>query len=315
MAFSKVIETPSVPPTYTLKTHDSFSFSTDHYFWRFQTTKGVFILITNELINQCIHNIRRGPISVQYLFGREKYYYGEIVDYYSGEKKCPKFEHMSYKPLIMDVKESVEVIRKNREEFESSPDTGFMKKSYLRVFNLVYCYLFLGLIKLGLFLCLIKPVLCVIGIAVSAFGLAFFWFVAISTCIMEYLFGVLIYRHRIGDYDHTNHVAFPLAYSLLKIVGNIIKAVWIVLLIIFFHPLFSLIIALFALLYRAVTTVYYGIVFSIIKVIARSPTSDSKIAWRIAGPGISKNFSQKINPDDIYILFLSECEKIHLNLY
>lgn len=49
--------------------------------------------------------------------------------------------------------------------------------------------------------------------------------------------------------------------------------------------------------------------------IARSPTSDSKIAWRIEGPGISKNFSQKINPDDIYILFLSQCEKIHLTLY
>ena len=76
------------------------------------------------------------------------------------------------------MKETVETIKKNREDFENSPDTGFMKKSYARVFNLIYCYLFLGLCKLGIFLGIIKPLLCLFIIGMCAFALVFCWLIA-----------------------------------------------------------------------------------------------------------------------------------------
>ena len=92
---------------------------------------------------------------------------------------------------------------------------------------------------------------------------------------------------------------------ILHALFNTIVGIGVIPCAIFFHTLFGVIAYLASLVYRCSTTLYYEAGFFLIKVVGRSPTSDSNIAWRIEGPGISKNFSQKLNPDDIYILFLS----------
>lgn len=58
--------------------------------------------------------------------------------------------------------------------------------------------------------------------------------------------------------------------------------------------------------------VYDTITFGFIRCCARQPRDDSWIAWRVAGPGVSKNFYQTMNEEDLYVLVLAELEKIRL---
>ena len=155
--------------------------------------------------------------------------------------------------------------------------------------------------------CIIRPLLSVLLVSFCTVLLIFSVPATFIITGGAFIFGLFFYRDKIGDYNYATNYAFPFPYFILCIIGNILKAIWITLCIILFRPILSLMFVIIAITYRVITTTYYELVFSIIKVIARSPTSDSKIAWRTEGPGISKNFSQKINPDDIYILFLAQC--------
>lgn len=127
------------------------------------------------------------------------------------------------------------------------PDTGFMKKSYARVFNLIYCYIFLGLIKLVLLKIIFKPIFCVFCNVFFVVIILSSWYGAICSCICEYLWSVFIYKHKIGDYSYSKS-QFPLPQVLLRTLWNTFLGIWTIIVAVFFHPLFAGICLLYGLL-------------------------------------------------------------------
>ena len=123
-----------------------------------------------------------------------------------------------------------------------------MKKSYARVFNLIYCYIFLGLIKLVLFNCILKPLFCGLCIVFFVAMITFSWYIAISSVIIEYLWSVFIYKYKIGDLGNYSKSQFPLPAILLKTIWNILRGIWTIIVALFFHPLFAIICLLFGIL-------------------------------------------------------------------
>lgn len=74
-------------------------------------------------------------------------------------------------------------------------------------------------------------------------------------------------------------------------------------------PLFMLVmaglVAGFGYLMHFTRTVYDAVMFLLIKAVARSPVTDSAMAWKIAGPGISSTYYQSVKSTDIYVLVLA----------
>lgn len=132
-----------------------------------------------------------------------------------------------------------------------------MKKSYARIFNLIYCYLFLGLGKMIIGQCILKPFLCTLGVFFCSILLIFSVPATFIITVGAFVFGLFLYRDKIGDYNYTTNYAFPFLYFTLCTIGNILKAIWITLCIILFRPILSLMLVIIAILYRIVTTIYY----------------------------------------------------------
>jgi hypothetical protein len=68
------------------------------------------------------------------------------------------------------------------------------------------------------------------------------------------------------------------------------------------HPILAILAAVFAVLRHIWSTISDFIMFNIIKLLARTPNHDTKIAWKISGPGMSRQYYDAIREEDIYIL-------------
>lgn len=84
-------------------------------------------------------------------------------------------------------------------------------------------------------------------------------------------------------------------------------------------PLFMLIltgiVCAYGYIRYGLRTLYDAIMFRLITMFARSPVTDTSMAWKISGPGISDTYYQSIKSTDIYILVLAELEKLHLEIF
>lgn len=59
-------------------------------------------------------------------------------------------------------------------------------------------------------------------------------------------------------------------------------------------------------------TSYDAIMLQLIKAIGRSPVTDSAMAWKIQGPGLTGSYYQSIKSTDIYLLVAADLEKIQM---
>jgi hypothetical protein len=72
------------------------------------------------------------------------------------------------------------------------------------------------------------------------------------------------------------------------------------------HPILALAIFIFAIFRYLLRRFYDFITFIFIRCCARSPVSDTWLAWRISGPNLSRNYFHKIKSGDILILMQAE---------
>lgn len=61
-----------------------------------------------------------------------------------------------------------------------------------------------------------------------------------------------------------------------------------------YHPLLAFIFLMWGLLRITTKTIVDLIMFGFIKCCGRSPVRDTKIAWRVSGPGLSRDYYQTI---------------------
>lgn len=80
-------------------------------------------------------------------------------------------------------------------------------------------------------------------------------------------------------------------------------------------PIAAATFSVFALVRFVLRRILDTITFGLLKCCARQPREDSWIAWKVAGPGVSKNFYQTMKEEDLYILVLAELERVRLELF
>jgi hypothetical protein len=81
------------------------------------------------------------------------------------------------------------------------------------------------------------------------------------------------------------------------------------LLLLLLHPLFALFILLFSVVRFLFRTLYDKFMFCTVSCCGRSPVRDTGIAWKISGPGLSRQYYQSVRENDVYVLVTAELER------
>jgi hypothetical protein len=268
------------------------------------TRNSFFWLIVNAWV---------GPLGFKQLLSFGRYIYNHDINYRTGE-----MIYYYQNGLFQQFLNVLEGIKKSRNHFESLPDTGFFGKKFSRIYNLFECYVF-RLLFVGIFLLLIvKPVAIVVNTIVSLVLGVTSWLWMPLVLVVTYLFNILIYQFEI-DEDHLrgrySERIFPLINTPLMLMLNLVRIVIYTIGAVIIHPLLSALFAIWAVIRRTYSTITDEIDFILIKLLARTPSTDSAIAWKVSGPTMSHSYYSSIAEEDVYLLVQAELEKTYLGQY
>lgn len=84
------------------------------------------------------------------------------------------------------------------------------------------------------------------------------------------------------------------------------------LLMLIIHPILALLMFISSFIRFIGRTIYDKFMYCIISCCGRSPVRDTAIAWKISGPGLSRQYFQSIREEDVYILMVAELERLQL---
>lgn len=221
----------------------------------------------------------------------------------------------------MGVMGNLRKIKMLRNEFDNAPDSGLFNKRTARFFHLFKCYFIILFCQTILALVIVKPLLITLNILLSIVLI-----VTIPVWVPLLLLFLHFYQINIYNYEsfhssitekyYYNYYNPPRWFMMLRLTLSLVGQLILVLLRVTIVPLVMLFLAVVAAMLgymkHGFRTAYDAVMFGLIKAFARSPVTDSGMAWKIAGPGISDTYYQSIKSTDIYVLVLAELEKLHL---
>jgi hypothetical protein len=198
-----------------------------------------------------------------------------------------------------------------RREFEGRPDTGLIGKGVTRLFNLVWCYIIVGLFGTVLLVTLMPAAIllnCALSIVLGVTAIVW-WPIAL---LIGFLFALLVY-----DWLHARYgdVWFPLLTALIGrvVVLGVVRMVLAVLFALIVHPLVALFCFLFACLRAAARWTWDKLMmFLILKRRGRVPASDEFLTRRVRGPGLSFKCAFQIPTDAALVALRAQLELLEL---
>lgn len=295
---------------YTVDKYNTVQNSSSYPGWR----------MTNILLNAAKYiansnhyllvNLLKGKFGLRSLIGLDEFYTGVDVDYNTGTLKNV-MKNSTWFGRIRDLWQN---ISDSRDQFESAPETGFLGKSFTRIFNLLWNYGVKGII--GTTLCLVgHPILVILNTLLS--GIASLtsplWGPLLS--IIRYLFTVLIYD--LDSPDEEKVVIVPLFYDLLykfliKGIGQAILSIGAIIA----HGVGGLAVFIWALISNGIRYAYDGMVYHLIlRWRAKLPIDDGFLIRRISGPGMSNNYFHLITYNLALVMIQYQLEKLEFEAY
>ncbi|XP_045212309.2 uncharacterized protein LOC123563530 [Mercenaria mercenaria] len=207
-----------------------------------------------------------------------------------------------------------ESVRKSRKSFESSPDRGFLGKSFTRHLNRFWNYVVKGFFG-SLMLVFTFPVLCIVTTTLSlTMAVTAPAWVPVAALLFQ-LFCIAIYDFD-APYQQNRFSILCEAFIWRFLIQGTIQPVAASLFGFVACPLASFGIIVFGVLRRGLRgiwdTAMYGIV---IKSRARVPASDGFVARRVAGPGLASNYFLQIQPEQALAALEADLEFEELDLY
>lgn len=246
-----------------------------------------------------------GPLSLRALFGCSNYHYIDDISKDTGEP-IPGDRHIT--PFAMYLREIWTSVAESRAEFEALPDVGFLGKSCMRVFNVFWNYIIVGLCG-TLLVVLFMPVLCI-----GSFFLSLVLLVACPVWVPVWLVVARVWQLVVYN-KRAMFKWFPLITLMLYAVFQLLLLV-ICLLIVVSIPLFSLLILLWGALVYVLRGVWDTIMYYlVISPRARIPAADSFVAKRIAGPGLTEHYYYSIQVSDVLLVLQVQLEKYEMEFY
>lgn len=268
-----------------------------------------------EVFYVLVRNIWVGNFGLRVLLSTRKFYPEIIVNPATGELgRSPNHVRT---PIFIKIRNKIGQIAFIRDKFENAPNSGLFDKRTARVFNLLYCYFVILILKIVVGECLLKPLLIVLNIALSLLLIVTMPVWLPLLLLLLYVVDIFLYNFNhqniYYNYDRVNY--FPALRFFLRAFFTLVLIV----LKLTIAPLWFLFIALVCLIWSGVSysfrTGYDWLTYQLIKAIGRSPVTDSAMAWRVAGPGIDGSYYQSVKSTDIYLLVTAELEKIHLEMF
>jgi hypothetical protein len=209
------------------------------------------------------------------------------------------------------------LISRLREKFDSAPNSGLFDKRTARVFHLLHCYFVIFLLQIVVYCCILKPLLVLLNIVVSLALIVTMPVWLPILCVVLYCLDIFLFnfdhQSRYSSYDRVNW--FPFMRFALRAVFTVLLILLKLTVVPLFFLTIGLIVFLWSSLRYACRKAYDAALFQLIKAIGRSPVTDSGVAWKIAGPGITGSYYQSIKSTDIYVLVTAQLEKIHLEMF
>lgn len=300
-------------PTYSLKRVEEMQCDTGHHFWKFSLYRMRMVSWTRNCFFWLVVNAWVGPLGLKQLLTLGRYAYDHDINHRSGQ-----MVYYYQNGLYLQFLNVLDGVRRSRSHFESLPDTGFFGKKFSRLYNLFECYVF-RLVFVGIFLLLgAKPIAIVANTVLSLALAVTSWLWMPLVLVLTYLFNLLVYQFEIDEQHLLGRVServLPLINTPLMLVLNLVRIVAFAVGAAVVHPVLAALASLWAVLRRAYSTLTDEVDFVLIRLLARTPSTDSAIAWKVAGPAMSRSYYNSLSEEDVYLLVQAELEKRYLGQY
>lgn len=187
-------------------------------------------------------------------------------------------------------------VRRCRNDFENTPDTGMLGKNFARPMNMLWNYFVKGFLGTMTVLLIIPPI-CVVASSVSiVFGLV----APVFACIASVLWTIIMVL--VLDFENPRKHEFAVvpifqAYIWLLLIRGIFQFILSVLAAFIFLPLYAVFRFFLACALAFFRTCWdTSCLYCVIKPRGRVPGSNSWVAVRIKGPGVAAKYVYQVMP-------------------
>ena len=292
---------------YKLKEGYFYELSSSYPFWRFPL---YFLRFFSFSWNVGSYSYRQIFV---HKFGLNSFIKDQIIESYECNSTTGEVKILSTsETLKSNLSTLCSSISKSREEFENSPDDSFFGKKCARIFNYIYNYVLKPFVAFFVFM---------IGYPILIFLWSILWFVCLITCYVWGMLGIIflaLFNLLIIDVDYPGKDGYgfgiiPIVFYtiLCKFCFQLIATI----MLLIFQPLAAFLIILFGLFRMFFRFLYDCFMFVIIYIFAKIPISDSFLAWKISGPGITRKYYNSIELSDALTVVHAQLEKYELLSY
>eukprot|EP01105_Mastigella_eilhardi_P010901 TRINITY_DN2521_c0_g1_i1.p1 TRINITY_DN2521_c0_g1~~TRINITY_DN2521_c0_g1_i1.p1 ORF type:complete len:583 (-),score=108.70 TRINITY_DN2521_c0_g1_i1:395-2143(-) len=294
---------------YRLLTHAEYCVPTSYLGWRLMVLlHRVHTWLNNALWGLIVANMWQGPLGVQAMFRVQPYSVGYDFDYRTGKLvPSPPTRHT----FLSRIRAIWKNISESRAQFESKPDTGLLGKSASRIFNIVWNYGAKGTVGTSV-VALCQPTLTAVNLMLSsALAIGAVAYVP-AAAALAHCFHALVYD------PHCRRMQIvPLLKAAWKVLGSgVLNVALSAACCAAVHPAVAAGVLVSGLLKYVAHSAYDTAIYAtVLRPLARVPSSDTFAARRIAGPGLSSSLYFQIEPSDVMALLQLYLEQTELDLF
>lgn len=320
----------SNPNYWSLKTEDSVSIHSNFMFYKVMKALASYFIKLYSLMFKIFKWIWQGPFGIKCFCLCSEFYRDYSIDKDGNiHKNCNKV-----RPILRCFLGVLHGIQKSRKRFEDEPDEGFFGKNFGRIINILYCilirFIFAGII-IVLILHPIINILAIIGGILSAIT-TFVWLVVVEITLLTWKLLIYDYKstlrhHSYKFYDQNvqffehkflkllrSYKWFTLLHLTFDFLINVIFQLFMVIIMVIFAPLISILVFIVGLLLYILKCIWDWFILNVIvRCFARIPSQDSTFAYRISGPGISRDFYNTLETNDLSLLVIAHLERLELD--
>ncbi|CAF0965041.1 unnamed protein product [Rotaria magnacalcarata] len=298
---------------YSIRRKITYSTTTRYPFWRWKLfALRTYCWLSNAIYGFCLVVPFGSPVSFRALLSPKPF-----QPNYELNKNDLKLHESSSSKTQSFISRLVALwsnVRHSRQQFEQTPDRGFLGKNIQRLFNQFWNYIIKG--ALGtVAVCTVYPLACSI-IPTFSFILGVLspiWMPILT--LLFHILQILIYdASSAGEYGRKIFCLINIVITDFLLCG-IVQPI-LVLFALIASPIISLLIAIYALLHRCTRGAYDKIIHKlVVKRLARIPAHDGFLARRVAGPGLAAEYFYQVASPEVLAALESLIEQNELKTY
>jgi len=286
--------------------------------WRFQILGLRYWNWSNNVTLFLFYNAINGQYGFKALIEPSEFYTNIKVNPDTGETRQAGDPTET---VISTFRNILKSIKKSREDFENSPDTGIFGKKFTRICNLLENYLY-KFFLLGIILDLICfPLVILLNTLLCIFlaSTAYLWVLLV---VMIFWFTEIFFYDfdnegdPLGDASNSSQ-EFPFLFEIICtfFIFGLLQIFLSIVFVIFIYPFLMILAVVLGVFYYVFASCYDCLMIGIIYILGREPQSNSVVAWKIAGPGVTLDYFNQVELEDIFVSVRAYIEKFELMVF